>query len=54
MIGVWTGKAPHLSTRKNDFYHTVDLTTTVPPVAMDLLPMLHAGLKELYKDYTPR
>ena len=39
--------------RKNEFYHTIDLTQTILPVAMDLLPMLHTGLKELYQDYTP-
>ena len=34
VIGVWTGRSPHLRTRKNDFYHTIDLTTTVLPVAI--------------------
>ena len=34
---------------KNEFFHIVDLTAPVLPSAIDLVPMLHEGLKTLLK-----
>jgi hypothetical protein len=40
--------------RKNEFYHELDLTVPILPAASDLLPVLHNGLRALYREYPRR
>jgi hypothetical protein len=39
--------------RKSEYFHQLDLTVPILPVASDLLPVLHDGLKALYREYVP-